>query len=237
MKQITLFFNVFITSSIVHDVSQAFAMAEAPAKNVKNKRFLSKNEEQKQNTLDGRVAPNTKKATQTWMKCLNDYISEKEIAKSIDDITDDKLPDLLFDFYTEVRSTKNQTYKNTTLRCLRAGINRYIKEKRSINIVEDQRFIKSNEMFKGVQKEGKKIGKGSIKHKEIIESEDMERLRDFFTRYMAPDPAILQKLVMFNIMFYMCRRGRENFAEMTKETFDVSSHYRAQLKVFHNFSP
>lgn len=197
-------------------------MAEQSPSHTKNKRFLSKNKKEKQSTLDSRVAPSTKKATQTWLKCLNDYVCEKEVATNIDEVTDDDLPNLLFDFYTEVRSKKNQTYKNTTLCCLRAGINRYMKEKRSIDIVSDKRFIRSNEMFKGVQKEGKKIGKGFIKHKDIIESEDMERLLDFFSKYMAPDPAILQKLVMFNIMFYMCRRGRENFAEMTIETFDVS---------------
>lgn len=173
--------------------------------------------------MDQRVKPNTKKATQTWLKCLNDYLKEKEIAENLDAVSDEQLPQVLFDFYTEVRSTKNQTYKNTTLRCLRAGINRYVKEKRSIDIVLDRRFIQTNEIFKGIQKEGKKLGKGSIKHKDVIESEDMEKLQDYFSQYMTPDPVILQRFVMFNLMFYMCRRGRENFAEMHKDHFEVTS--------------
>lgn len=218
---------------LFYDVTgSAFRMAEANASSVKKKRFLSKNKSEKQETLDGRVAPSTRKATQTWMKCLNDYLVEKEIGNSIDEVDTEKLPNILFDFYTEVRSTKNETYKNTTLRCLRAGINRHMKETRSIDIVSDKRFIRCNEMFRGVQKEGKKNSKGSITHKEVIESEDLERLRDYFSRYMAPDPTILQRMVMFNIMFYMCRRGRENFAEMKKEMFDVSV-IQAQLLSSH----
>lgn len=197
-------------------------MADSSSKKKKKDRFLKSNQQRKDRIFDGRVAPNTKKATQTWLKCLNDYLQEKEVAEDLDAVSDEDLPNLLFDFYTDVQSTKNQTYKNTTLRCLQAGINRYIKEKRSIDIISDPRFLRSNEMFKGVQWEGKKLGKGAVKHKDIIESEDMEQLQDYFSRYMTPDPTILQRFVMFNLMFYMCRRGRENFAELTKEMFDVS---------------
>lgn len=179
------------------------------------------NAARKENLMDIRVAPNTKKATKTWLKCINDYVTECELGQTIDDVTDENLPNVLFDFYTEVRSTKNEVYKNTTLRCLRAGINRYIKEKRSIDIVADKRFIRTNEIFKGVQKEGKQMGKGAIKHKDVIESQDLEKLQGYFSRYMAPDALILQQFVMFNLMFYMCRRGRENFAKMTTDMFEV----------------
>ena len=56
-----------------------------------------------------------------------------------------------------------------------------------------------------------------------IDSEDFSRLQDYFSRYMEPNPLILLRLVMFNVMYYLCRRGRENFAEMTKDTFSVSN--------------
>lgn len=196
-------------------------MAESSDSADGSSRFLKLKSNDKKNIMDERFKQNTRKATQTWLKCINDYVKERKMGNTLDEVSSKDLPDVLYDFYAEVRSTKKQRYKNTTLKCLRAGINRHIKETRSIDIVSDPQFIKCNELFKGVQKVGKKEGKGSIKHKDVIESEDMERLRDYFSKYMTPDAVIFQKFVMFNIMFYMCRRGCENFAEMTVDTFEV----------------
>lgn len=196
-------------------------MAEASASDENSSRWLNLNKQDKQDILDNRQKENTKKATKTWLKCINDYINAKKIADGLDAVTDEKLPEVLFDFYTEARTAKNERYKNSTLKCIRAGVNRYVKETRGIDIVSDQNFIRCNEVFKGVQKQGKKAGKGSVKHKDIIQSQDMERLQDYFSRYMQPNAIILQHFVMFNIMFYMCRRGRENFASMKKNTFEV----------------
>ena len=67
-----------------------------------------------------------------------------------------------------------------------------------------------------------------IKHKDVIDSTDLERLQDYFSTYRTPDPEVLQQLVMFNIMFYMCRRGRENFATMTVNHFMVINN---QIKI------
>ena len=139
---------------------------------------------------------------------------------------DADLPEVLFQFYAEVQPKKidpskpnTDTYANTTLRCVRAGINRQIKEKRGIDIINDVRFVKSNELFKGMQNIGKKKGKGAVKHKEIIEAEDMEHFKDYFSRYMQPSAII--RMVVFNVMFYTCRQARENFATITIETFKV----------------
>lgn len=197
-------------------------MAESsPAGKNSNSRWLNLNNDEMQNILDERQKDNTKKATKTWLKCINEYVKDKKFGTDLDAVTDEDLPKVLFKFYTEARTVKNERYKNSTLKCIRAGVNRHIKETRGIDIVSDKRFIRCNEVFKGVQKQGKKAGKGSVKHKDVIESQDMERLQDYFSRYMEPNAVILQQFVMFNIMFYMCRRGRENFASMTVDTFEV----------------
>ena len=36
-----------------------------------------------------------------------------------------------------------------------------------------------------------------------------------------PNGTLLQEIVLFNIIFYMGRRGRENLRMMTKETFAI----------------
>lgn len=204
-------------------------MAEAAKLRKKKVQFATVGEDSRQETLDECVSPNTRKATDVWLNCINAYLVKKGIANTITEVTTKDLPEVLFQFYSEVRTVKSETYKNTTLKCLRSGINRFMKETRSINIVSDPRFIRCNELFKCVQKQGKKQGKGTVQHKDVIESQDLERLNDYFSRYMTPSATILQRFVMFNIMFYMCRRGQENFAEMTVDTFHVSV-FQSHLK-------
>ena len=88
---------------------------------------------------------------------------------------------MLFKFYSEFKADGDDTQQcNTALRCIRSGINRHLKLVRSIDIGPDPWFIKSNELFMGMQKEGKCSGKGVIKQKEITEQEDLEKLNDYF---------------------------------------------------------
>ena len=135
--------------------------------------------------MDARSAENTKEATNTWLTCLNDYLKEKNIAQLIKDVEDTDLPEVLFKFFSEVQTKKidpekpdSDTYASTTLRCIRAGVN--------------VRFVKTNKLFQGMQKIGRKKGKGVIKHKKIIEAEDLQHLNDYFSRHMQPSSVILQ---------------------------------------------
>lgn len=185
-------------------------------------RFVEKTEEQRQEILDDRIKKNTKKVTKVWLNVITYYMKEKKLGLCIDKITTKDLPNFLFKFYSEVRRENGELYSNTLLKSMRAGINRYIKETRSIDIVSNGRFIKANELFKGVQLQGKKAGKGRIKHKEHIEPQDLECLQDYFSKYMEPNPEILQQYVMFNVIYYLCRRGRQNLATLTVDMFEVT---------------
>lgn len=137
-------------------------------------RFAIKTDDQRQEILDDRVKKNTKKATKVWLNVVTYYMKEKQLGVCIDEVTTENLPDFLYKFYSEVRKENGDLYSNTSLKAMRAGINRYIKETRSIDIVSDARFMRTNELFKGVQLQGKKAGKGRIKHKDHIEPQDME---------------------------------------------------------------
>lgn len=110
----------------------------------------------------------------------------------MESVEDDKLPELLEKFYLEVRTKKSHDcYKNSTLRTIRASINRFIKETRSIDIIADHHFICCNGLFNGVTKENKAAGKGTVDHKQPISSEDLERLQDYFSLYMGPNATVL----------------------------------------------
>ena len=136
------------------------------------------------------------------------------------------MPQLLYEFYTDAqyKSTTDgseQKFKNTTMNSIRAGINRYMKESRGVDIIKDDRFTRSNEMFKSVKKTNKKEGKGSVQHKQPICEEDRKKLDGYFSQYMRPSAKILQQFCIYNIMLFGCRRGRENLSSMTTDTFEV----------------
>ena len=78
-------------------------------------------------------------------------------------------------------------------------------------------------IFKGVQVCAKKAGRGSRWHTPPITDEDMERLAIYFNidQVWRPNPSILQRNLIFNIIYYLCRRGQENLYEITEDLFKV----------------
>ena len=174
------------------------------------------------------------------------YLAEKNLP-AIEDILDVNLPKVLFDFYTEVKKKdktprknpkKNKSnvpevkeqcenideYKNSSLKCMRAALNRYFIEKRGINIITNERFLQANEMFRGVTKKARREGRDSSEHKEAINEDEMKTLSQYFTKNMqgSLNGRHLQEIVLFNIIYFIGRRGRENLRLMTKNTFKVS---------------
>ena len=157
--------------------------------------FKQLNSDQKTKILQNTKPVNTKNATKTWLKCFNDYLKSKQLGNIIEEIATDELANIFFDFWAELVPTEASSkkkieginkennvprYANTTLKCIRAAINRHLKKNRSIDIMKDPRFTRSNEMFKAMQKEGKRQGKGSIKHKSTISQEDFQTFTRLF---------------------------------------------------------
>ena len=207
-------------------------------------RFKTVNTKEKQEIIRNSKAENTNKATELWMNCFTEYLEEKSLPK-VTDITNIELPKILSDFYVEVKkkdrvtsaktkakkklttakSSKTEEYKNSSLMCIRAALNRYFRRERGLDIISNQSFIQANEMFKGVTKVGRKQGRGSVDHKNAISDEDFEKLSHYFTTNIQgpPNAKFLQDLILFNIIYYMGRRGRENLRQMKKDTFQIST--------------
>ena len=85
-------------------------------------------------------------------------------------------------------------------------------------------FLQANEMFSGVTKKARREGRGSSEHKEAINEDEMNTLSQYFTKNMqgSLNGRHLQEIVLFNIIYFIGRRGRENLRLMTKNTFKVS---------------
>ena len=65
-------------------------------------RFASTSDQKKTKLLDDRNAKNTRRATKNNIKVLTDYLTEKQLP-SLDQLTDDDLPEVLFNFYSNLR--------------------------------------------------------------------------------------------------------------------------------------
>ena len=118
----------------------------------------------------------------------------------------------------------SMSYKTTTLRAIHAALTRYFKETTKINIHNNELFLESNEMFLEKTKDNKEKGLGNIDNKPPINAADMSKLQSYFQSQLngKVNPKVLQQCVIFNIIYYLCRRGRENLRPMKKTTFEVA---------------
>lgn len=190
----------------------------------KKSRFKTVQIEEKNDTMGQRKAPSTNQATKLWVKCLRQYLSEKKLP-ALEDMETKDLPDMLENFYIELRKADCQgEYKTSTLKCIRAALNRYFKEERSLDILNDQRFIRCNEMFTGVTRKAKLEGRGETESMPPIEPEDLQLISEYFQRNMdgPANPQKLQEIVLFNIIYYMGRCRRQNLQPMTKATLQLA---------------
>ena len=191
----------------------------------KSKKFCYKDctDVEKKRILDGKDKRNTQRATERAVEQLKCYLKVKNLP-DLDVTTDTELANILSDFYPAVQPQKqDQDCSVQSLKCLRADLNRYFKTTRNLNIINDDRFIGCNEMFRGVCVEAKHKGRG-VKHSyPPISDEDMFQIGVFFNKdhMQNPDQRVLQKQIIFYIIYFFCRRGRENLNEMTRDTFKI----------------
>lgn len=80
-------------------------------------RFASKSEKEKDDLMGDRHRQNTKRATKNSIKILIDYLKEKKLPP-LTELTDEDLPNILYDFYCNLRKVKGGSYKLQTLKCI-----------------------------------------------------------------------------------------------------------------------
>ena len=189
---------------------------------VKTGRFGTTNQDEMEKILEERNSNATNKSTKIALNTLKAYIAEKKMTP-LDETADQDLPQLLKQFYTDARTKDGELYHVQTMKSMRSNLNRWFKEKRNVNIVDDLAFNSSNLIFQGVKVRSKKAGKGVRRSTPTITDEDMERLAHYFhhDHFQTPSPKILQRNILFNILYYMCRRGQENLYDMRQDWFEV----------------
>ena len=111
----------------------------------------------------------------------------------MDEIADDDLPGIIEQYYAETKKKNDDddnsdTYKNSTLKSTRAGLCRYFKKTRSIDIINSDRFIQANDMFDGVKRCAKEKGYAVVENYPLIDDSDLAKLKQYFETNMQGAP-------------------------------------------------
>ena len=124
-----------------------------------------------------------------------------------------------------VRQTNGEPFKVSSLKAIRAAIDRYLKQEpinKLWSIVGDNEFKKANDTLNAVCKNLMKEGKGCpVVHKTPITSEQLQKLFESGQLGNADtkDPKQLQQTAWFYTYLYFGRRRRENQRSLTPKMF------------------
>lgn len=119
-------------------------------------------------------------------------------------------------FYTSARQQDGSFYKKTTMKSIRAAIDRYMRcppNNQGFSIISDPTFAESNAVLNAFVKDLRNSGLISgIVHKKPISSEEIQLLYSSGQLGAADSqiPAQLMQTVWFYVSFYLGKRGREN---------------------------
>ena len=141
----------------------------------------------------------------------------------------EKLNDCLKVFYAAVKQKDGNDFKVSSLRTIRAAIERYLKQppiNKPWSIVGDPAFETANKVLNAICRKNAQEGKAStIVHKQPITKEQVEQL--FWIGQLGEchtqDPAQLLRTTWFYITLYFGKRDRENQRKLTKEMLSLQS--------------
>ena len=169
-----------------------------------------------------RKIPKTPLATKTAFSTLKAFNGEKypEKDQDFDEISKEELNELLVDFYPNAREKNGGNYKKTALTSILFGLQRYFILKRGFNIIADDAFKQSYQVFEAVVVQLKRQGFAKVDHHESIKKENLAKTYPSYDQ-SSSNPKALQYLVWFNIMYQLIRKERENLRLHTKQSFAV----------------
>ena len=187
-----------------------------------NSKFASISADDMDRLLATKDAASTQRAVKRSVTAFRQFLGSKGESTEFEVASTSDLNEQLKHFFASVRSQKGEDVKTATLNSYKYGISKYLKENCKIDINNNAEFPSCRQLFKAKVTDLKKSGKGSTDHKPPIAIEDLHKLYDKENLvFNTETPYGLQKKVWFDIMYFLCRRGRENLREMSKSTFGL----------------
>jgi hypothetical protein len=192
-------------------------------------RFHSISEAEIGDLLSGQDSKSTQRTIKRSVNTFRSFLNENDQDEQFEMFEKLKLNEQLRLFLASIKKKGKNTdedggmYKKNAYVSLRYGLARYIKKEMGHDIVEDAAFATSQDVFHAMCQKLKKSGLGGTEHYPPIASEDLKRLYNGTHHALnVTTPVGLQKKVWFEIILYLCKRGRENQREMRKDTFVVA---------------
>ena len=204
-----------------------------------NSRFRSASEVDIQDILNGKSSKSTERTIWSATNIFRTFLAENGCSRNFEDFEKTVLNDKLRLFFASIKKQgKNPgddggSYKKNAYVNLRYGLSKFIKKQLGWDISDDPDFISSHEVFSAVCTKLKKSGYGETSHYPPIEKEDLQKL--YSNGHHAFDvntPLGLFQKVWFEVFFYLCRRGRENARDMTRDTFQIAKDATGREYVF-----
>ena len=133
----------------------------------------------------------------------------------------EELNECLKCFYTSARKKDGTKYKNTSMKSIRAAIDRFLRSpphNKPFSIISDAVFTGANKVLDAFVKDLRRKGKvAGIVHKKAVSKDQIQRL--FESGELGPadsqNPAQLQRTAWFYLTLFSGRRGRENQRQLT----------------------
>ena len=110
-----------------------------------------------------------------------DWLAENDDDIAFEQLNDELLAEKLKRFYGELCKRDGEPYSRSSLRNIRAGLNRHltsapVNRTPPINLVTHKTFRAANDVILGAIKELKEQGKDTTEHKPVIEHADADKL-------------------------------------------------------------
>uniref|UniRef100_A0A8W8P5J4 EGF-like domain-containing protein n=1 Tax=Magallana gigas TaxID=29159 RepID=A0A8W8P5J4_MAGGI len=173
--------------------------------------------------LDEKDSVSTKRTINRSVSLFRTFLIAKRGSGDFEGLSKQELNENLRLFYVSIRTKSGTNLKVSSLNSIKYGLSKYLKDNCKIDI-HGSEFHESKVVFKAAITDMKKKGFGSVDHKQAISTEDLNKLFNSETIvFNVNTPCGLQSKVWFDLMFYLCRRGRENLRKMTKETFGIET--------------
>lgn len=136
--------------------------------------------------------------------------------RPIEEMSKEDLNTCLKSFYTSARKQDGSYYKASSLKSIRAAIDRHLRaapHNKPFSVITDAAFTEANKVLGAFVKDLKMSGKiEDVVHKKAITKEQIRRL--YNSGELGPadsqDPAQLQRTAWFYVALFFGRRGREN---------------------------
>jgi hypothetical protein len=138
------------------------------------------------------------------------YLDQNDL--TLNSLDKPHLDDQLRGFYASLRKENGTHLSTSSLTTIRYSLSRFLKAEINLDIIKDQAFLRSNEVFTGKQGLLKRQGNGATKHHDVICDEDMKLIANL----RADNPEMLQLKVWFTLQLHFARRGAENVHAMKK---------------------